>query len=81
MIHIRKAVIFPLFFIFLVVIGLYQIYVLRVAHSSFENYYRFRGCVQLLERGDSYGVCRTATGDVVRLVGVNGKWYLEGDLP
>jgi len=61
--------------------GLYQIYVLRVAHSSFENYYVFRGCVQLLERTDTYGICKTSSGNTVKIVEFQGKWYLDGDLP
>ena len=80
MIHMRKSIIFSVFSFFLV-IALYQIYILRVAHSSFENYYQFRNYAQLIERGDSYGVCRTTSGQVIKIVRVDGKWYLEGDLP
>ena len=38
----------------LILCGVYWIYTLRVAHSSFENYYNFRGCVQLIEKTDTY---------------------------
>lgn len=60
--------------------GLYQMNVLRVAHSSFENYYQFRGCTQLLEKQDAYGVCKLAGGETIKLVKVNGKWFLDGDV-
>ena len=55
---------------------------LRKAHSTFENYYVFRGCVQLLEKTDTYGTCKTNSGQVIKIVKYNnGRWYLDGDLP
>ncbi|MBU6389224.1 hypothetical protein KGQ71_01780 [Patescibacteria group bacterium] len=54
---------------------------LKRAHSSFENYYAFRGCQQLLERTSDYGVCRTDSGAVIKIVKYQDKWYLDGDLP
>jgi len=54
---------------------------LRTAHSTFENYYVFRGCIQLLEKGDDYGVCRTNSGETIKIVKYNNKWFLDGDLP
>jgi len=67
----------------LVVINLLSNYFffLRRAHSSFENYYAFRGCKQLLQKTDTYGVCKTDTGETIKIVLYNGKWYLDGDLP
>ncbi|MCL4404971.1 hypothetical protein M1295_00100 [Patescibacteria group bacterium] len=58
-----------------------QWFVLRKAHSTFENYYAFRGCVQLLDKTDAYGVCKTPSGAVVKIVQYRGEWYLDGDLP
>jgi hypothetical protein len=66
-----------LFFVFMFSQWLY----LRKAHSTFENYYVFRGCIQLLERTDSYGICKTSTGQTIKIVKFDGKWYLDGDLP
>jgi hypothetical protein len=74
--------------IFLVVIGLIvanllsnYFFFLRRAHSSFENYYAFRGCKELLQKTDSYGICRTDDGNTIKIVLYNGRWYLDGDLP
>jgi hypothetical protein len=58
-----------------------QFLVLQKAHSTFDNYYAFRGCVQLLSRTDTDGVCKTASGDTITIVLINGKWYLQGDGP
>jgi hypothetical protein len=57
------------------------LFVLRKAHNTFENYYAFRGCVQLLDRADDYGTCRTASGQVIKIIKLQNKWYLEGDGP
>jgi hypothetical protein len=54
---------------------------LRWAHSTFDNYYAFRGCVQLIDKTDTYGDCRTADGETIKIVLYQGKWYLNGDLP
>lgn len=54
---------------------------LKKAHSTFENYYAFRGCTQLLEKTDSYGTCKIASGQTIKIVKFDGKWYLDGDLP
>jgi hypothetical protein len=54
---------------------------LRKVHSTFENYYAFRGCTELLEKTDSYGTCKIASGQVIKIVKFDGKWYLDGDLP
>jgi len=58
-----------------------QYVVLRKAHSTFEDYYAFRGCTELLERTDTEGVCRTDTGQTITIVLYRGRWYLKGDLP
>ena len=62
-------------------LGIGYWYYLRKAHSTFENYYAFRGCVQLLERTDAYGICKTDSGRTIKIVAFQGKWYLDGDLP
>lgn len=58
-----------------------QALVLKRAHSTFENYVAFRGCTQLLKRAGGYGICRVASGGVIKIVQVHGRWYLAGDLP
>ena len=57
------------------------IFVLQRAHSTFENYYAFRGCVQLISKTNDYGICRIASGKTIKIVKFSGKWYLDGDLP
>ncbi len=66
-----------------IVIGLAisQWFYLREVHSTFENYYAFRGCVQLLEKTDTYGICKTSSGQTIKIVNIEGKWYLDGDGP
>lgn len=54
---------------------------LRKAHSTFDNYYAFRGCTQLLQETDTSGVCKTDSGQTITIVEYQGKWYLQGDLP
>jgi hypothetical protein len=65
----------------IVVFGIYQVLYLRKAHSTFENYYAFRGCTQLLERTPDYGLCKISSGRTIKIVKFQGKWYLDGDLP
>ncbi len=52
-----------------------------IAHSTFENYYAFRGCLQLIDRTNTIGHCKTSDGQTITLVKFNNKWYLDGDLP
>jgi hypothetical protein len=54
---------------------------LRKAHSTFENYYAFRGCMKLIERKDTFGVCKVKNGGTIKIVKYQNKWYLDGDLP
>ena len=63
------------------IFGIYQVLYLRKAHSTFENYYVFRGCRQLLERSEDYGICKISSGQTIKIVKYQGKWYLDGDLP
>ena len=63
------------------VLVLYQYQQLTVAHSTFENYYAFRGCQTLVDRTDTYGDCKLADGSTIKIVLINGKWYLDGDGP
>lgn len=65
----------------LIALAVNQWLMLRKAHSTFDNYYAFRGCTQLLEQSSTYGVCRTGSGQTITIVEYQGKWYLEGDLP
>ena len=63
------------------VFGVYWVIYLNIAHSTFDNYYKFRGCNQLINKTDTYGFCSLGSGQVIKIVKYNNKWYLEGDLP
>jgi hypothetical protein len=67
--------------ILLFAFGVQQVVTLQIAHSTFENYYAFRGCTQLIKRTDDYGLCKIASGQTIKIVKFQGKWYLDGDLP
>jgi hypothetical protein len=62
-------------------LALYQNHQLDIAHSTFENYYAFRGCQTLVDRTDTYGDCKLADGSTIKIVKYNNEWYLDGDLP
>ena len=59
----------------------YQVYTVNLAHTTFERYYAFRGCTQLVDKTDTYGDCKLADGSTIKIVLINGKWYLNGDGP
>jgi len=79
----NKNKIVTLFIIFLIVItlGMFWIIYLNIAHSTFENYYKFRGCVELINKTEDYGICRLDSGQTIKIVKYRDKWYLNGDLP
>ncbi|HUC88970.1 MAG TPA: hypothetical protein VMR49_02980 [Candidatus Paceibacterota bacterium] len=79
----NKKIIGILLFLVIIIftIGIIQFFVLRKAHSTFENYYKFRGCVQLIEKTNTYGTCKLSSGQIIKLVKYKDKWYLDGDLP
>jgi hypothetical protein len=62
-------------------VGINQVIMLRKAHSTFDNYYAFRGCARLLEKTDTYGICKTTSGSTIKIVEIGNGWYLEGDGP
>jgi len=66
-----------LIFIFMLNQWLY----LRKAHSTFENYYAFRGCISLVKRTNDYGICKLSSGQEIKIVRFQNRWYLNGDLP
>jgi hypothetical protein len=73
---------FLLVFLILVLgVGIYQVFFLKKAHSTFENYYAFRGCTQLVEKNQDFGICKTNTNQIIKIVKYENKWYLDGDLP
>jgi len=79
----NKIIIAGIIFILLLIFiyGLNQITYLQKVHSTFENYYAFRDCATLIKKTNQYGVCRTESGQTIKIVKFRGKWYLDGDLP
>jgi len=65
----------------LVILGIFYIIYLNKAHSTFENYYHFRGCKELVNKTADDGYCRLASGEIIKIVKYQDKWYLDGDLP
>lgn len=59
----------------------YQVYRTNLAHTTFDRYYAFRGCTELIDKTDTYGDCKLADGSTIKIVLSNGKWYLDGDGP
>ena len=64
-----------------ITLSVYQIILLNKAHSTFENYYAFRGCTKLLNKNDDFGTCQTNSGQNIKIVRFQNKWYLDGDFP
>ncbi len=80
----RKNIVFGTLSIIGIVIAalvIVQVHKLRVAHSSFDNYYAFRGCTKLIAKTDTSGVCMTSDGQIIGIDQYGDKWYLEGDGP
>lgn len=63
------------------IFGINRVLLLKKAHSTFENYYAFRGCADLLQREEDSGLCKTNNGQTIKIVKFENKWYLDGDLP
>ncbi|MDE2188662.1 MAG: hypothetical protein KGJ35_02965, partial [Patescibacteria group bacterium] len=66
-----KATIIVLAIVVVATVGIIcvdQFLYVEKAHSTFENYYAFRGCTELLERTDSYGICKTGSGQTIKIV-------------
>jgi hypothetical protein len=75
------TIIILLVVILLIAFGVQQFFTLQLAHSTFDNYYAFRGCTHLIKRTNDYGLCKIASGQIIKIVKFQGKWYLDGDLP
>ena len=78
----KKLIISSVVLVILIIIfGVYQIIMLKKAHSTFENYYNFRGCTKLIEQTPDYGVCQISSGQTIKIVKFDNRWFLDGDLP
>lgn len=68
-------------FLAIIAFGIFEILGLQKAHSMFDNYYAFRGCTELIEKTDTYGTCKIQSGQIIKMVTYQGRWFLDGDLP
>lgn len=59
----------------------YQMYVVYKAHLTFENYAAFRGCQSTPNKTATSSDCTLKSGQTIKLVEIDGKWFLEGDGP
>ncbi len=59
----------------------YRVYATKLAHTTFERYYTFRGCIRLIDKTDTYGDCMTASNRAIKIVLIGDRWYLDGDGP
>ena len=74
-------IILVLFVIIIFLLGASWILILQKAHSTFGNYYAFRGCNKLISKTDTYGFCKLDSGKIIKIVKFQGRLYLDGDLP
>jgi hypothetical protein len=77
----KRSIIIGLVIVAAAAAALYYQHYLDKAHSTLENYAAFRGCTALARTTDTSAACTLASGEVLTLVEINGKWYLEGDGP
>jgi hypothetical protein len=77
----KKINIFLLIGIIVFTVGALWVHKLNLAHSTFERYSAFRGCTELVEKTETYGMCKTKSGAEIKMVLIDGNWYLEGDGP
>lgn len=68
-------------FIIFLVFCIWKVLYLRRMHSTFENYYKFRGCRELIEKNDVSAVCRLSDDKLIKIVKYKDRWFLDGDLP
>jgi len=79
--HKNLIIIAILMVIVIIIFGIYQIIILQKAHSTFDNYYNFRGCIKLISRTSDYGICQISSGQTIKIVKFDNRWFLDGDLP
>jgi len=83
LVHKKHIVLAAVTVVVAIVINVFigQLFTLQNAHSSYENYYKFRGCTESVSRSDTSGLCNLPSGETIKIVESHNKWYLDGDLP
>lgn len=80
--QVKKLILIILFMLLsLSVLAIYWINYLQIAHSTFDNYYKFRGCADLINKTENYGFCKINSGQIIKIVKYENRWFLDGDLP
>ena len=68
-------------FVLLISFTAYEISTTYNAHATFSGYCHWRG-LEVVNQSSDYGYCKDLnSGYVFKIVLVNGRWYLNGDLP
>ena len=59
----------------------YQIITTYKAHETFSGYCKWRG-LEVVNKSADYGYCENnKSGEIFKMVLVDKRWYLDGDLP
>lgn len=58
----------------------YEFVTTYTSHSTFEGYCQWRG-LTVVNKSADFGYCQDENGNVFKMVLVNNRWYLDGDLP
>ncbi|MFZ1970748.1 MAG: hypothetical protein WAU65_01030 [Candidatus Nanoarchaeia archaeon] len=66
--------------LFLSIIMINQVITIYDAHATFEGYCHWRS-LEIVNESNNYGYCNNSLGQVYKMVLVNRRWYLDGDLP
>jgi hypothetical protein len=60
---------------------IYQAITTYQAHGTFDGYCKWRH-LEVVNQSSDFGYCKDAiSGQVFKMVLVDGRWYLDGDLP
>ncbi len=77
----QLLIIFIILVTIILLIAVVWIIKLKIAHSSFDNYYNFRGCKELINKTSDYANCKLTNGKIIKIVKIDNKWFLENDGP
>ena len=57
----------------------YEVITTYQAHMTFDGYCKWRG-LEIINQSNDFGYCG-ADGQIYKMVLVDGRWYLDDDLP
>ena len=79
--HKNLIVVLVLIVVVTIIFSVNQIMMLQKAHSTFDNYYNFRGCIKLISKTSDYGICQISSEQIIKIVKFDNRWFLDRDLP